>query len=331
VTGPVLEIIDPGVGATVQDYPGRTGLQAKGIFPSGPVDHLAFRLANLLVGNEPGAAAVEIPTGRFAARAHLAGRAALCGAAGTAATVNGVPVPLWESVDLRPGDVLACEAAKGPGFRLYLALSGGIGVPEVLGSRAAHTGGGIGGLEGRALIRGDALPVPGPGHAGPRLRLPQSLRPAYHRHWEIEVMRGPHADPDFLAPHDWVDFVTRTWRVNLNSDRLSVRLNPHLFTWARPDGAVAGEHPSNVLDGGYPLGGIIVNGDMPTILGPDGATSGGFTVIATIVHAALWKVGQLRPGQDTVRFREIGIEQAEALARYTEFALDPAQLEGLPG
>ncbi|WP_395103471.1 biotin-dependent carboxyltransferase family protein [Actinomadura sp. SCN-SB] len=328
MTGAVLEILDPGVRTTVQDHPGRIGLQAKGIFPSGPVDHLAFRAANVLVGNAPGDAALEIPMGRFAARAHLRGRVAVCGADGAEVTINGAPVPMWEAVDVRPGDVLAAGTLKGPGFRLYLAVSGGIDVPPVLGSRALHTGAGFGGLDGRALVRGDAVPVGACDVEGtPRLRLPQGLRPGYHRHWEIEVMRGPHADPGYLTPADWRGFVTSRWRVNLNSDRLYVRLNPHHFTWTRPDGGVAGAHPSNVLDGGYPVGGIIVNGDLPTILGPDGAASGGFTVIATIVHAALWKVGQLCPGRDTVRFREVDLDQAEALDRHTEFMLDPANLE----
>jgi urea carboxylase len=331
VTGapPALEVIEPGLQTTVQDYPGRVGLQAMGLFPAGPADHLAFRLANVLVGNDPGAAALEIPLGRFAARAHFRGLVAVCGAEGVGPQVNGVSIPMWEAVELRPDDVLTCGAAAGPGFRAYLAVSGGIDVPPVLGARALHLMGGIGGLDGRALIRGDVLRVGAPDGPPRRRRLPQALRPVYHRHWEVEVVRGPHADPDYLTPADWRHFVTARWRVSLNSDRLGVRLNPCRFAWARTDGGVAGDHPSNVLDGSYPLGGIIVNGDTPIILGPDGTTSGGFTVIATVVHAALWKVGQLRPGQDTVRFREIGLEEADALAEHVEFALTHRHLEEL--
>ncbi|TNC29099.1 5-oxoprolinase subunit C family protein [Amycolatopsis alkalitolerans] len=318
----MLEIIEPGPQTTIQDYPGRAGLQWRGLFPAGPVDHLAFRLANVLVGNEPGAAGLEIAMGRFAARARFAGVVAFCGAGSPA--VNGAAVPRWEAVEVSPGDVLASTAA-GPGFRLYLAVSGGIDVPPVLGSRSLHTMGGIGGLDGRALIRGDLLPV-GPARER-RLRVPQSLRPVYHHDWEIEVVRGPQADPEFLTAADWREFTSARWRVNLNSDRLGVLLNPHDFGWAREDGGLAGDHPSNVLDASYPLGGVIVNGDVPTILGPDGPSSGGFTVIATVVHAALWKVGQLRPGQDTVRFREVSPEEADSLAAHTEFVLEPAQLE----
>lgn len=325
-----LEIVEPGVQATIQDYPGRIGLQSRGLFPAGPVDHLAFRLANVLVGNDPGAAALEIPMGRFTARAHFRGLVALCGADGADPTVNGRPVPMWQAFELRPGDVLSCGAAKGPGFRLYLALSGGIDVPPVLGALALHTMGGIGGMDGRPLIRGDLLPVGAPAGPERKLRLPQSLRPVYHRHWEVEVVRGPHADPEFLTGEDWHEFISARWRVNLNSDRLGVLLNPHGFQWARDGAGLAGDHPSNVLDASYPLGGIIVNGDVPMILGPDGPTSGGFTVIATVVHSALWKIGQLRPGQDTVRFREVGLAEADALAEHVEFALNPHHLEEVP-
>ncbi|MFC7343089.1 biotin-dependent carboxyltransferase family protein [Saccharopolyspora griseoalba] len=312
----------------VQDFPGRVGLQAQGMFPAGPMDHLAFRLANALVGNEPGAAALEAPIGRFAVRLHFSGLVALCGADGAEPTLNGAAVPMWESVVVREGDVLSCGAARGPGFRLYLAVSGGLDVPVVLGSRALHTLAGIGGWHGRSALRGDLVPV-GPQPAEHRRRrVPQSLRPGYHRDWEVEVVRGPQADPEFLTAADWREFTSVRWRVSLNSGRLGVPLNPHDFRWARSGGGFAGDHPSNVLDASYPPGGIIVNGDVPTVLGPDGTTSGGFTVIATVARAALWKIGQLRPGEDTVRFREVGLAEADALAQHTGFALD--HLEVLP-
>lgn len=326
----VLEVLHPGARSVVQDWPGRTGLQAKGLFPAGPMDPLAFRTANLLVGNHPGQAALEIPMGAFAIRAHADVLAALCGAEGACPTRNDEPLPLWQTFRLRPGDLLACQAARGPGYRLYLALAGGVRVPEVLGARALHTTSGIGGLDGRPLVAGDVLEVGDPGPAErPPLRLPQTLRPTYHTHWELEVVAGPHADPDFLTPDDWRELVTRAWPVALGSDREGVTLGAHRFTWARPDGGVAGGHPSNILDGGYPTGGLVVIGDVPTILGPDGPTSGGFTVIATVAHAALWKLGQLRPGLDTVRFREVDLDQADALAAHAAFALDPRQWERL--
>lgn len=312
----------------VQDFPGRVGLQAQGMFPAGPMDHLAFRLANALVDNDPGAAALEIPVGRFAARLHFSGALALCGADGADPALNGVPLPMWESVAVREGDLLSCGAARGPGFRLYLAVSGGVDVPVVLGSRALHTLAGIGGLHGRPIRRGDLVPVGAQPTEIRGRRVPQQLRPDYHRHWEVEVVRGPQADPDFLTAADWREFTTASWRVSLNAGRLAVPLNPHDFRWARDGGGFAGDHPSNVLDASYPPGGIVVNGDVPTLLGPDGTTSGGFTVIGTIAHTGLWKIGQLRPGEDTVRFREVDLAEVDALAEHTDFALDHLEALG---
>ncbi|TQN28457.1 biotin-dependent carboxylase-like uncharacterized protein [Haloactinospora alba] len=327
---PAIEVLDPGVQTTVQEYPGRLGLQRRGLFPAGPADHLAFRLANVLAGNPEGTAALEIPAGRFAARLRRRGTVALCGADGAKPTLNGRAVPLWESVPVAPGDLLVCRTARGPGFRLYLAVSGGFTVPRVLGSRATHTVGAIGGFEGRALVRGDLLDGMPAGPAPARLRVPPPLRPVYGRHWEVEVMRGPHDPPEFFTEEAWAQFRTTAWRVDLGSDRLSTRLNAHTFAWPRSDGGVAGSHPSNVLDVSFPLGGVVINGDVPMILGPDGPTSGGFAVVATVVHAAVWRVGQLRPGHDTVRFREIDAEEAVPLARHMEYPLDPRHLEQLP-
>lgn len=325
---PALEIIDPGLQTTVQDYPGRLGLAAKGMFPSGPMDHFAFRAANVLVRNQPGAAALEIPFGQFSAIMLSPVQISLCGAEGANVGVNGKPIPLWEAINVAAGDVLSSHVAAGPGFRLYLALAGGIAVPEVYGSRATYLIGGIGGLDGRALAKGDVIDVYSrETEDASRRRLPFSLRPVLTTTWEIEIVRGPHANPEYLTDEDWADLTSMSWRVDLNSNRVSTRLNPHRFRWARPDGGVAGGHPSNVLDGSYPLGGVLANGDVLTILGPDGNTSGGFAVVATVPHASLWKIGQLRPGRDTVRFREVDLNEALALADHLSFGLQPERFD----
>jgi len=94
-----------------------------------------------------------------------------------------------------------------------------------------------------------------------------------------------------------------------------VRLESHRFEWAREGGGVAGGHPSNILDNPYPVGAVNINGDLPVLLGPDGPTAGGFIVAATVVRGALWKLGQLRPIGDRVRFREVNLEEAIALER----------------
>jgi biotin-dependent carboxylase-like uncharacterized protein len=324
----VFDVVSPGLQTLVQDYPGRRGLQSRGFFPAGPMDHLSLRVANSLVGNDVGAAALEIPMGRLTLKVLAETSVAVTGAEGSGITLNGKPMPLWETVPVVPGDEIRCAIIRGPGFRLYLAVAGGIDVPLVLGARATYTMGGIGGVEGRALAKGDvlhALPAPRPA----RLRVPVSLRPALANDWEIEVMRGPHADPDFLTEQDWKDLLGREWKVDLNANRVGTRLQAHRFQWARPSGGVAGGHPSNVLDGSYPVGGINTNGDVPVILGPDGPTAGGFTVIGTVVQAGLWKTGQLRPGRDTIRFREVPLDEALSLAARVDYTTDPHHYEEL--
>lgn len=322
-----MEIIDPGIQTTVQDLPGRTGLLDKGFFPAGPVDQFALRAANRCVGNDPHSAGLEIPMGKFRARFTADSVLAITGADGITPTLDGAEIPRWEGVPVHAGQELKIGMAKGPGFRIYLALAGGIDVPEVLGSRATYTMGGLGGLDGRALRRGDRLSTGL--STSRRFRVPKDLRPGYGSEWRVEVVKGPHADPDFLTEQDWQMFTTATWSVDLNSNRVGTRLNGPKFDWARKGGGVAGGHPSNVLDGPYPPGGINMNGDVPVVLGPDGPTSGGFVVVATVPRIGQWKLGQCRPGRDTIRFREVDIAQANRLAAESDTHLEIDNLEEL--
>ena len=215
--------------------------------------------------------------------------------------------------------------SKGPGFRAYLAVGGGIAVPEIFGSRATHTLAGLGGLEGRALKKGDRLrsaPRSGGGDGGRAF----TAVPDYAGDWDVEVMIGPQADPDFLTAADVELLCSKPWKVDANSNRVGLRLEPFQLAWARSGGGIAGGHPSNILDDGYPPGGINMNGDTAVILGPDGPTSGGFVVVATVVHGAIWKLGQIRPGTDRIRFVPVSLEEAVELDR----ALD-AQIGSVSG
>src|SRR6185295_14605117 len=111
------------------------------------------------------------------------------------------------------------------------------------------------------------------------------------------------------------------WEVHYNSSRTGVRLIGPKPQWARADGGEAGLHPSNIHDNAYAIGTVDFTGDMPVILGPDGPSLGGFVCPATIVHAELWKIGQLRPG-DTVRFRALSLEQATELDKQVEACIE---------
>jgi urea carboxylase len=158
-------------------------------------------------------------------------------------------------------------------------------------------------------------------------RFKQDARPEYSREWQIEVVPGPQAAPDFLTEEALRDFFEHTWPVDRNSDRTGIRLKSHQFKWARDSGGVAGGHLSNILDNPYPVGAVNINGDLPVILGPDGPTAGGFIVAATVIHAALWKIGQLRPVGDRLRFRPVTVEEAADLERDQRERLSEASLE----
>src|SRR6202008_1865853 len=128
-----------------------------------------------------------------------------------------------------------------------------------------------------------------------------ALVPAIGAHWEIGVLVGPHAAPDFFTSEDIAPFFAAAWEVHYNSSRTGVRLIGPKPQWARADGGEAGLHPSNIHDNAYAIGAIDFTGDMPVLLGPEGRSLGGFVCPATVVQAELWKLGQLAPG-NTVRF-----------------------------
>jgi biotin-dependent carboxylase-like uncharacterized protein len=321
-----VEVIEAGLQSTVQDYPGRQGMMRQGFFPSGAMDYFALQAANLLVGNPPSAAGVEVALGNFTARLESDAVIAVCGAEAEV-TVDGEPIALWQSHRVTRGTELKLGLARGAGFRLYVAFSGGIDVPPLFGSRATYTMGALGGFEGRALKPGDRLGLSDPApEAGPQ-RFKEAARPRYARDWEIEAVPGPQAAPDYLTDEDLAEFFGRNWKVDRNADRTGIRLETHRFQWARQSGGVAGGHPSNILDNPYPVGAVNINGDLPVILGPDGPTAGGFIVAATVVHAAFWKIGQLRPVGDHLRFRQVTVEEAAALERELRERLSEASLE----
>jgi urea carboxylase len=329
-----IEVLQPGTHTTVQDWPGRMRHWDVGVPPSGPMDALAFRLANRLLGNQEDCAGLELtvsgPTLRFA----CAARVALTGAA-MAAELDGVRIGLWQGIDVPAGATLKLGAIEGAGQRSYLAVGGGLDVPPYMGSRSTFTLGQFGGHAGRALRNGDVLRIGasaagrGPALAQAPGALPEGLRPTYSHHWIIAVLYGPQGAPDFFTPEDIDTLFGTDWRVHYNSSRTGVRLIGPKPRWARHDGGEAGLHPSNIHDNAYAIGAIDFTGDMPVILGPDGPSLGGFVCPATLALADRWKMGQLRPG-DTVRFHEISAVAAAALLRAQDAfiaSLGPVALE----
>ncbi|MBS1129389.1 MAG: Allophanate hydrolase subunit 2 [Proteobacteria bacterium] len=308
-----IDVLEPGVQTSVQDWPGRVGYWDVGVPPSGPMDDLALRAANRLVGNPEGMAGLECtmtgPTLKFNCPAVIA----LSGAE-TAATLDGEPLAFWQAHAVKAGSILKIGAIRDAGCRSYLAVAGGIDVPDYLGSKSTFTLGQFGGHGGRTLRLGDVLHIEA-AETLPMVALPAEMAPVYGHHWEIGVLYGPHGAPDFFTDGDIGTFFATDWEVHYNSSRTGVRLIGPKPAWARTDGGEAGLHPSNIHDNAYAIGAIDFTGDMPVILGPDGPSLGGFVCPAVVAQAELWKLGQLRPG-DTVRF--LPISAASAACRLGE-------------
>lgn len=300
---PAVEVVEAGMQTTVQDLPGRTGYWSIGVPPSGPMDDVALRRANVLVGNPPGTAGLEItctgPTLRFGVAATVALTGAPMGL-----WIDGAAAP-WDSrIDVAPGAVLRVGSLLGGGCRSYLAIAGGVDVPEYLGSRSTFMLGGFGGFAGRALAGGDVLRVTRPA-AAPGSAAPLGQAPEYRNDWTLTVTDGPHGAPDFFTPEGIEEFFGAVWTVHHHSDRTGIRLIGPTPKWARPDGGEAGLHPSNIHDTVYAVGTVDFTGDMPVILGPDGPSLGGFVCPVTVVAGDRWKLGQLKAG-DNVRFARGG-------------------------
>jgi len=314
-----IDVLEPGVQSTVQDWPGRQGYWDVGVPPSGPMDALSHRLANRLLGNPEDAAVLELTAAGPTLKFNCASVVALSGAA-MHATLDGVPFAAWRAQPVQAGGVLRLGAIDGAGLRAYLAVRGGFQVPDYLGSKATFTLGQFGGHGGRTLRSGDVLPILVAAPHGAEPPLTAACRTPLTDDWEIGVLYGPHGAPDFFTDQDIASFFATAWEVHYNSSRTGVRLIGPKPQWARRDGGEAGLHPSNIHDNAYAIGAVDFTGDMPVILGPDGPSLGGFVCPVTIVQAELWKMGQLRPG-DRVHFKRLTRSQANALQTAQEAAI----------
>ncbi|MEM7698354.1 MAG: biotin carboxylase N-terminal domain-containing protein, partial [Verrucomicrobiota bacterium] len=243
-----FEILDPGLETTVQDYPGRVGFWNVGVPPSGPFDTQSFRLGNRIVGNPESASGLEMLVRGINVRFDAAATICITGATIPVA-LNGIPVKCWVPLSVSAGSVLMIGDIDGPGQRAYLLISGGLDVPEYLGSRSTFRLGKFGGHGGRALQTGDVIHF-GESASEPKPLLPEEI-PQWSNEWTLRVNYGPHGAPDFFTEPDIERFFSARWEVHYNSDRTGVRLIGPKPEWARSDGGEAGLHPSNIHDNAY--------------------------------------------------------------------------------
>lgn len=305
-----LFVAAAGFGPTLQDL-GRPQVQHLGVPVSGALDPLSLRLANALVGNPEGTVAIEIRLlGPTLEVRGAAVRVALCGTSASLEIVGAeatVKVGAHRSVLVEPGRRIRVPAMSDTGVA-YLAVEGGIDVPEVYGSRSTYVRAGIGGLDGRALRDGDRLVV-GIAAAEPRQELAARDLSVLRGEGPFRVVFGPQRD--FFTEASVADFLTSEYRVSKEADRMGMRLDGPALTHARG---------YNIVSDGIVTGAVQVPGNgRPIVLLADHQTTGGYPKIGTVISADVPRLGRLKPG-DELSFVEISVADAEAARRAQEAA-----------
>ncbi|WP_431877308.1 biotin-dependent carboxyltransferase family protein [Amycolatopsis sacchari] len=313
-----LIVHSPGLFTTVQDA-GRDGFYEIGMPPSGAMDQYSHRAANLLVGNPEGAATLEAtyigPKLEF-----TDDRVVAVTGAEAPLSLNGEPVPTWESFAVRAGDVLSFSMITA-GARPYIAVSGGVAVPEYLGSRSTYTLTGLGGFQGRKLADGDRLPLGEPNGARPGVRVPEELRPEFPSVTPLRTVVGLCSYR--LTESGMDSFLGTEWKITKDADRVGYRLRGGKLDFVeREQPFGAGSDPANVVDLGYPVGSIQVpGGDEPIVLLNDAVTGGGYATIGTVVSADRDRIAQAKTG-DVVSFEPVDLDGALAARRDRRARLD---------
>lgn len=312
------DVLDAGPQTTIQAWPGRMGYWHVGIPPSGPMDDFSFRLGNRILGNDQGAAGLEVTVSGPKLHFNCDSRVLIAGdvEATLISTHGEQSVTSWQPFNISCSDVLSVGKV-GTGMRAYILFTGGLAIPKTLGSEATFTLGEIGGLNGQALAVGNVLPICPLGkltkdHQEVASRV-RACTPLHTRH-QLRITLGPHCSNEFLTDKDLDTFLAAQWSVHYNSSRTGVRLIGPRPEWARSDGGDAGLHPSNIHDNAYAFGTIDFTGDMPVILGPDGPSLGGFVCPGTVIEADRWKLGQLKAGEH-VQFIPVTDDEAVRVAR----------------
>ncbi|MDP9410428.1 MAG: biotin-dependent carboxyltransferase family protein [Actinomycetota bacterium] len=305
-----IRVKSPGLLTTVQDT-GRFGEYAIGMPPSGAMDVFSYQVGNYLVGNEEGAAGLEItyfgPELEFTEDTVIA----VTGAE-MPPKINGEEAPTWEALGVKSGDVLSFDYLRN-GARSYLAVAGGIDVPLFMHSRSTYTLIGLGGYEGRALKEGDELGVGEAGDRSDRLGMAVADQqiPRYSRETELRVIIGLASYR--LTEESMEEFLGTTWTVTPDADRVGYRYRGGELKFVeREQPAGAGADQANVVDFGYPIGSIQVPGGVePIVLMNDAVTGGGYATIGTVISADRDKLAQTKTN-DKTRFRSVDLQEALA-------------------
>ena len=303
-----IEVLKPGLATSVQDA-GRPGYYHLGIPLSGALDQHSLVLANLLVGNDEGAAVIEStllgPELQFDAPTLV-----VVTGADAKVKLNGNEVPRNTSFAVQAGDKLSFDFMK-LGARMCIAVAGGIDVPIVLGSRSTYGLGAFGGFNGRKLLAGDKLPLGTPAASARAGRtVDAALLPVLEKEVALRVLPGIYFHR--LQEVSVQSFFADTWTVGSEADRIGYRYKhgtPLKFQDRTPPFG-AGDDPSNIVDAGYPYGSIQVPGGRePIILHRDAVSGGGYAMVGTVISADMDLIAQMQPNHKA-RFVEVDMAQA---------------------
>ncbi|NRA86557.1 MAG: biotin-dependent carboxyltransferase [Rhizobiales bacterium] len=302
-----LKIIKHGLSTSIQDL-GRPGYFHLGIPMSGAMDRFALRTANMLVGNDEGAACLEAvflgPEIEFEQDTCIAvtgGEMPI--------KIDGIVQETWSSFKVKKGQILSFGFLL-KGARIYIAFAGGIDTPLDLGSRSTYPIGALGGINGRAIIAGDTIPLGDQSRAKSGLSIPPELRRLPNKPADLRVLPGLYWHRITEQTQD--QFFMDDWKVAPEADRMGVRFKGGTeFNFVdREPPFGAGSDPSNIVDGCYSYGSIQVPaGKEPIILHRDAVSGGGYFTIGAVISADMDYIGQLQP-HTPVKFIKVNMEQA---------------------
>ncbi len=304
-----LTVVEPGIYTTVQDL-GRPGFGHLGVSSSGAMDADSLRVANLLVGNRPSAAALEMTATGVTVRASKKVVVALVGPGWQVHRHSG-PVASPAVCRMETGQTLRVGPGKGGAFRAYLAVRGGVETDPVMGSRSTDSRAEIGGLEGRQLVGGDRLPSGTRAVDGPVFRqkagvdVPAQLRQLFERSFRSEcclrTVVGPHGA--CFTGSQKERFFLSEWEITTSSNRVGYRLR----------GPRIRQEADTLLSEGVVPGAVQVPaGGSPIMLMSDCQTMGGYPVLCTVITADLASAGRCAPG-DKLRFTAVDLPEAERI------------------
>jgi biotin-dependent carboxylase-like uncharacterized protein len=299
----VFNVLNPGFFTTIQDL-GRYGFLKYGVPISGAMDTFSLTAANLIVGNNPNDAGLEITLVGPELQALSNTQIAISGGA-ISPKINGENVPMWQTLNIQEGDTLSLGKMES-GCRAYLAIRGGINTPLVLGSRSTYIRGGFGGIDGRQLKTGDVIERFDVQGLEFEYKMSEELVPQFTNHFRAHVVLGP--QDDMFTEKGVSTLLSSQYKVTLEADRMGYRLEGLLI-----------EHKGKadiVSDALLPGAIQVPKNGKPIVIMRDAQTTGGYSKIAVIASFDLSALGQAKPN-DTVEFNRVTVTQAhEKLREY---------------